>query len=129
MMLYRKKLLVIAAATIAMGTTGPAVAKTVKIGVITTYSGPMNPPGISMDKGLTLYAKLHQKDLPPGVKIKIIRRDDTGIAPATAKRLAQELVTRFARDDIVLTLIKDGDHRLSRPEDIERLIAAVAEFG
>jgi hypothetical protein len=27
----------------------------------------------------------------------------------------------------VLTLIKDGDHRLSRPEDIERLIAAVAE--
>jgi hypothetical protein len=27
-----------------------------------------------------------------------------------------------------LTLIKDGDHRLSRPEDIERLIAAVKEF-
>jgi hypothetical protein len=25
-------------------------------------------------------------------------------------------------------MIKDGDHRLSRPEDIERLIAAVAEF-
>jgi len=24
--------------------------------------------------------------------------------------------------------VKDGDHRLSRPEDIERLIAAVAEF-
>jgi len=23
--------------------------------------------------------------------------------------------------------VKDGDHRLSRPEDIERLIAAVAE--
>jgi hypothetical protein len=29
---------------------------------------------------------------------------------------------------VVLTLIKDGDHRLSRPEDIERLIAAVREF-
>jgi pimeloyl-ACP methyl ester carboxylesterase len=41
---------------------------------------------------------------------------------------AQELVTRFARDDVVMTLVKDGDHRLSRPEDIERLIAAVAEF-
>jgi pimeloyl-ACP methyl ester carboxylesterase len=39
-----------------------------------------------------------------------------------------ELVSRFARDDVVLTLVKDGDHRLSRPEDIERLIAAVAEF-
>jgi esterase/lipase len=41
---------------------------------------------------------------------------------------AVELVSRFARDDVVLTMIKDGDHRLSRPEDIERLIAAVAEF-
>jgi pimeloyl-ACP methyl ester carboxylesterase len=41
---------------------------------------------------------------------------------------AVELVSRFARDDVVLTLVKDGDHRLSRPEDIERLLAAVAEF-
>jgi hypothetical protein len=39
-----------------------------------------------------------------------------------------ELVSRFARDDVVLTLVKDGDHRLSRPEDIERLLAVVAEF-
>jgi pimeloyl-ACP methyl ester carboxylesterase len=38
-----------------------------------------------------------------------------------------DLTSRFARDDVVLTLVKDGDHRLSRPEDIERLIAAVAE--
>ncbi|HEY6859984.1 MAG TPA: alpha/beta hydrolase [Pseudolabrys sp.] len=43
-------------------------------------------------------------------------------------RHAVELVSRFSRDDIVITLIKDGDHRLSRPEDIERLIAAVKEF-
>jgi pimeloyl-ACP methyl ester carboxylesterase len=41
---------------------------------------------------------------------------------------AVELVSRLARDDVVLTLIKDGDHRLSRPEDLERLIAAVGEF-
>jgi pimeloyl-ACP methyl ester carboxylesterase len=41
---------------------------------------------------------------------------------------AVELSARFARDDVVLTLVKDGDHRLSRPEDMERLIAAVAEF-
>jgi pimeloyl-ACP methyl ester carboxylesterase len=39
-----------------------------------------------------------------------------------------ELSSRLARDDVVLTLVKDGDHRLSRPEDIERLTAAVAEF-
>ena len=41
---------------------------------------------------------------------------------------AVELVSRLAHDDVVLTLVKDGDHRLSRPEDIERLTAAVAEF-
>ncbi len=41
---------------------------------------------------------------------------------------AIELTSRFARDDVVLTLVKDGDHRLSRPEDIDRMIAAVAEF-
>jgi pimeloyl-ACP methyl ester carboxylesterase len=41
---------------------------------------------------------------------------------------AVDLTARFARDDVVLTLVKDGDHRLSRPADIERLIAAVAEF-
>ena len=44
------------------------------------------------------------------------------------RRHAVELVARFARDDVVLSLIKDGDHRLSRPEDIARLIAAVQEF-
>jgi pimeloyl-ACP methyl ester carboxylesterase len=41
---------------------------------------------------------------------------------------AKALVARLARDDVVLTLIKDGDHRLSRPADIERMIRAVAEF-
>ena len=41
---------------------------------------------------------------------------------------AAELLTRFATDDVVFTLVKDGDHRLSRPEDIERLIAAVEEL-
>jgi pimeloyl-ACP methyl ester carboxylesterase len=41
---------------------------------------------------------------------------------------AVELVSRLAQDDVVLSLVKDGDHRLSRPEDIERLLTAVAEF-
>jgi pimeloyl-ACP methyl ester carboxylesterase len=43
-------------------------------------------------------------------------------------RHAVDLVSRFSRDDVVLTLIKDGDHRLSRPEDLERLTLAVGEF-
>ncbi len=42
--------------------------------------------------------------------------------------LATALMERFAFDDAVLTLVRDGDHRLSRPQDIERLIQAVEEM-
>jgi len=41
---------------------------------------------------------------------------------------AVDLTSRLAQDDVVLTLVKDGDHRLSRPEDLERLIKVVGEF-
>lgn len=34
---------------------------------------------------------------------------------------AQRLVAALTTDDVVLTLLKDGDHRLSRDEDIRRL--------
>jgi pimeloyl-ACP methyl ester carboxylesterase len=39
------------------------------------------------------------------------------------------LTHRLPSDDVVLTMIQDGDHRLSRPQDIARIIAAVAEMG
>ena len=48
--------------------------------------------------------------------------------PDVPWRHAVELTSRLACDDVVLTLVKDGDHRLSRPEDIERLLAVLAEF-
>lgn len=38
---------------------------------------------------------------------------------------ALKLVEHLPGDSVSVTLIKDGDHRLSRPEDLERLIAAV----
>jgi pimeloyl-ACP methyl ester carboxylesterase len=38
------------------------------------------------------------------------------------------LTSQLPSDDVVLTLIQDGDHRLSRPQDIARLITAVEEF-
>lgn len=43
-------------------------------------------------------------------------------------RHAASLVERLASDDVVLTLVKDGDHRLSRPEDLDRLRAALASL-
>ncbi len=39
------------------------------------------------------------------------------------------LAHRLPAEDVVLTMIQDGDHRLSRPRDIARIIAAVAEIG
>jgi|SRR5271165_684617 len=42
---------------------------------------------------------------------------------------AMRLTHRLPAEDVVLTMIQDGDHRLSRPQDIARIIAAVAEMG
>ena len=61
----------------------PAQAVTVKVGLINTYSGRMASNGDQIQKAVDLYTKLHAKDLPPGVKIQIIKRDDTGINPET----------------------------------------------
>jgi alpha-beta hydrolase superfamily lysophospholipase len=38
---------------------------------------------------------------------------------------ALALMERLAGDPATLTLVKDGDHRLSRPQDLERLFGAV----
>jgi pimeloyl-ACP methyl ester carboxylesterase len=38
------------------------------------------------------------------------------------------LAHRLPAEDVVLTMIQDGDHRLSRPQDIARILAAVAEI-
>ena len=39
------------------------------------------------------------------------------------------LAHRLPAEDVVLTMIQDGDHRLSRPQDIARLLGAVGEMG
>jgi pimeloyl-ACP methyl ester carboxylesterase len=52
-----------------------------------------------------------------------------GADPDVPWRHALELAQALKSDDVVFTLIKDGDHRLSRPQDIARLLAAVGEVG
>jgi branched-chain amino acid transport system substrate-binding protein len=72
----------------------PASAQTViKIGIVNSYTGFLAEAGDQMDKGFSLYVKTHQKDLPPGVTVELIKRDDTS-APDVGKRLADELITR-----------------------------------
>jgi branched-chain amino acid transport system substrate-binding protein len=86
MRLTRRNVVRFAAGTVATAGLGalsgaPAVAESViKI-------------GIELQKGMELYAKTHQDDLPAGVGISLITRDDTS-SPEVGKRLAQELIAR-----------------------------------
>jgi pimeloyl-ACP methyl ester carboxylesterase len=41
---------------------------------------------------------------------------------------ALRLVEHMPGDDVTLTLIRDGDHRLSRPQDLDKLCQAVANI-
>ncbi|WP_306117284.1 MULTISPECIES: alpha/beta hydrolase [unclassified Roseitalea] len=41
---------------------------------------------------------------------------------------AQRLFELLSKDDATIAYIKDGDHRLSRPQDIERILAAADEL-
>jgi branched-chain amino acid transport system substrate-binding protein len=67
-----------------------SAAQTIKIGFVGTYSGPGAAAGDQLDKGVKLYMKLNGDKLPPGVKVEIITRDDTGPNPDVAKRISQE---------------------------------------
>ena len=77
-----------------LGLAFPLAAQTVKLGLISTYSGPGAAQGDQIDKGVKLYMKLNADKLPPGVKIELVQRDDTGAIPDVAKRIAQEMIVR-----------------------------------
>jgi branched-chain amino acid transport system substrate-binding protein len=82
------------AAFVAAGPAAVRADETVKVGLILSLSGPAASLGDNISKGAQLYVKLHQPDLPQGVKLEILTRDDTGPNPDVAKRLAQELIVR-----------------------------------
>jgi branched-chain amino acid transport system substrate-binding protein len=84
---------IVAAAAIALASSA-AFSQTIKIGFITSYSGLNGNLGPYMERAVRLYMKQHEKELPPGVKIELLTRDDTGPNPDKAKQLAQELIVR-----------------------------------
>jgi pimeloyl-ACP methyl ester carboxylesterase len=68
--------------------------------------------------------------LPGPVTIEAPLRVLQGLAdPDVPWGHALDLALAWAGQDVVFSLIRDGDHRLSRPQDLQRLIAAVAEVG
>lgn len=83
---------VVAAGVLAFSSTG-SPAETVRIGLINSYTGFLAEPADEAQKGIDLYIKEHTKDLPPGVKVELLRRDDES-NPEVGRRVAQELITR-----------------------------------
>src|SRR5260370_28715508 len=72
----------------------PAAGQTVvKIGLINSYTGFVAQAGDQAQKAIDLYIKEHERELPPGVKLEMGRRDDTS-TPEAGKRLARELIAR-----------------------------------
>lgn len=64
------------------------------------------------------------KDIPFSGPVRILQGMQDADVPWGH---ALALTTALTAEDLVLTLIKDGDHRLSRDEDIARLLAVCGE--
>ena len=92
--MIRKTIGAAALALLATTASFSTLGQTIKIGFITSYSGLNGNLGPYMERAVRLYIKQHEKELPPGVKIELITRDDTGPNPDKAKQLAQELIVR-----------------------------------
>lgn len=76
---------------LAFGAASAADQPPLKIGVIFTFSGGGPPIGKALDAAIAAYQTTHG-DSVAGRKIVFVRRDDGGVAPELAKRLATELI-------------------------------------
>ena len=67
--------------------------------------------------------------LPGPLEIPVpVRILQGGADPDVPWRHALALAEAIGSPDLVFTLVKDGDHRLSRPADLQRLVAATDEL-
>ena len=82
-----------AAAVSAMLPGAAFAAESLKIGLIIPLTGPFASTGRQLEAAVRLYMQGHG-DTVAGHKLELIVRDDTGLAPETTRRLAQELIAR-----------------------------------
>jgi branched-chain amino acid transport system substrate-binding protein len=120
----RQWLGVLALVSLTVAGLRPAQAQgVVKIGIVNSFSGFLAAPGDEMQKGMDLYAKLHTADLPAGIGIEMIKRDD-GANPEVGKRVAQELITRD-KVDILLGVVGSPIAAAIAPLTAEAKIALI----
>jgi len=90
-------------------------------------------PSLYDPAGYVITAKLIEEGrrhllLPGPIPIRCPVRLLHGTAdPDVPWQLSVELAAALAASDVVVTLIKDGDHRLSEPDQLARIEVAVAE--
>ncbi len=60
-----------------------------------------------------------------GVPVRILQGLRDADVPAAH---VMKLLERLEDEDVVLTLVKDGDHRLSRPQDLDRMLRCAVGF-
>jgi pimeloyl-ACP methyl ester carboxylesterase len=68
---------------------------------------------------------LGSEPVPIEIPVRILQG---GADPDVPWAHALELAQQIKGADVVFTLIKDGDHRLSRPQDLERLFDAIEDL-
>jgi branched-chain amino acid transport system substrate-binding protein len=91
----RRRFLSALAAT-AVGASAPRVAwaaDPLKIGLILPLTGPFASTGRQIEAACRLYIA-RNGDTVAGRKVELIVKDDTGLAPETTKRIAQDLVVQ-----------------------------------
>jgi branched-chain amino acid transport system substrate-binding protein len=90
----RRSVLKAAAAAMVAGFVTPAfAADPLKIGLIVPLTGPFSTTGKQIEAACRLYMQQNGNTVG-GRKVELIVKDDTGVAPETTKRLAQELVVQ-----------------------------------
>jgi pimeloyl-ACP methyl ester carboxylesterase len=106
----------------------PAIKKEIEETGAWTRPSEYDPAGYQITRQLIEEGRQHLllgSMIETGCPVRILQGSHD---PDVPWQHAVELVSRLAQDDVVLTMIKDGDHRLSRPEDLERLMKVVEEL-
>lgn len=89
------------------------------------YDPAGNPITLKLIEDGRNYLVMDRATLQVGCPVHVLHgRDD----PDVPLGLSLELVARLAHDDVALSIVHDGDHRLSRPQDIELLVRIVADM-
>jgi dipeptidyl aminopeptidase/acylaminoacyl peptidase len=60
------------------------------------------------------------REIPLDIPVRILQG---GLDEDVPWSYSLQLVEKLRSTDVVWTLIKDGDHRLSRPQDVRRIVS------